>query len=225
MSQSCLFKELYVRKIHTSSSGITCMHVDCEPRQHYRKYFQMESPVVIPLSSDKFQQTLHHVHVCRPYPEVWDAGVHLVKLRHESLNMLTPQDIWQLFHCVAERFYCVMATFSQNNLCIIILGKFVTLTSSLWPYPDSHVSIICHLMRHRASYAICGVCSTHRILSTIHTARHSCVGQLLSRSWSKPAVLPWELWYPHSCVCRHQLVPVEWVIIIIIYFFYSAPSK
>ena len=92
MSQSCLFKELYVCKIHTSSSGITCMLVDCEPRQHYRKYFQMESPVVILLSSDKFQQTLPHVHVCLTYPEVWVDAVHLAKLRHETLNMLT-QDI------------------------------------------------------------------------------------------------------------------------------------
>ena len=71
-----------------------------------------------------------------------------------------------------------------------ILGKFVTLTSSLWPYPDSHVSIICQLMRHRASYASSGPhslwCMQHIswILSTIHTARHSCVGQLLSGSWS-----------------------------------------
>ena len=77
-----------------------------------------------------------------------------------------------------------------------------------------------HMLVHVVGLAVCCFCSTHRILSTIHTAQHSCVGQLLSGSWSKPAVLPWEWWHPHSCGYHHQLVPVEGVIIVIIYFLY-----
>ena len=50
----------------------------------------MQSPVTISLSSDEVQQNLHHIHVRRPYPEVWVPTVRLAnKRRHKTLNTLT----------------------------------------------------------------------------------------------------------------------------------------
>ena len=53
----------------------------------------MQSPVTIPLSSGEVQQNLHHIHVFRPYPEIWVPTVRLAKRRYEILNTLIPQDI------------------------------------------------------------------------------------------------------------------------------------